>query len=366
MTADAIAPDLLDGARNLARYAEIRAGQAVLIHVEPGFDDPAVVGALERAANEAGATVSVLRTPAWDKQREPPPAVLEKALEGVDVLIGQGEYLHTKNPYLQVALFERGLVYINNEAKTAATLSSTYGRFPAELLFAIGAAVMAPLARAREVRVTTARGTDVRMGITPDTLGGYCYPFRHDYPGYKKGFPGGVACFHPEDPVEGVIAIEAVARGLGAPKTVLDEPLRLVYRDHRVAEMSGDCADWLRAHWDAVGDANSSWLAECMWGVHPKATAGGGRGASNPHLLHFGLGNSIPYGGPAFSSSWVVLFVEDATLAADGEVVLDRGRLVALDSPAVRDVASRYGDPAELLAQVPVTLRENFGRPARG
>jgi hypothetical protein len=352
--------DVLDGARNLVRYVEIQPGQQVLIHTEPGFDDPVVVGAVREAVEEAGAHVSLLQTPHWDKQHEPAPPVFVHAVQGCDVLIGQGEYLHTKNRYLQEAIFERGLIYINNEAKTPEALGSAYGRFPAELLFAIGTAVMRRVGAGRSVRVTTAAGTDIRMQVRPETVGGYCYPFRRDTPGHKKGFPGGVACFHPEDPVEGVIAVETFGKRRGGPP-LLDPPLRLVYRDHRVVSMEGDAADWLREHWRSRGDDNSSWLAECMWGIHPQAGGPGGRGAANPHLLHFGLGNSIPYGGPTFSRTWVVGFVQDATLTVDGEPLLVDGHLTVLDDPAIREVASRHGDPDGWLRQRRATLAENFG-----
>jgi len=351
---------LLDGARNLVRYVEIHSGQHVLIHTEPGFDDPRVVGAVKAAVEETGANVSVVHTPHWDKQYEPPPRVFEAAVEGCDVLIGQGEYLHTKNRYIQIGLFERGLIYINNEAKTVEALSSWYGRFPAELMFAIGVVTAQRLGAAKHVRVTTAAGTDISMTLQTNTLGGYCYPYRFDTPGYKKGFPGGVACFHPEDPVSGVIAVQAVTRGNGAPKTILDQPLYLTFRNHRVVEAEGECADWWR-EFVRRGDENCSWLAECMWGVHPKASGGGGRGAANPHLLHFGLGNSIAYGGPTFSKTWQVMFVQDATLTVDGEPILERGHLTVLDDPKVREVAAKYGNPEELLAQVPATLKDQFG-----
>ena len=174
---------LLDGARNLVRYVEIHAGQHVLIHTEPGFDDPRVVGAVKTAVEETGASVSVLHTPHWDKQYEPAPRVFEAAVEGCDVLIGQGEYLHTKNRYIQIGLFERGLIYINNEAKTVEALSSWYGRFPAELMFAIGVVTAERLGAARNVQVTTAAGTDISMTLQTNTLGGYCYPYRFDTPG---------------------------------------------------------------------------------------------------------------------------------------------------------------------------------------
>ncbi len=353
--------NVLEGARNLVRYVHIEAGQEVLIHVEPQFDDPEVVGALQQAIEEVGAPVTVMRTRHWNKQTEPPPPAFEHAIEGTDVLIGQGEYLHTKNRYIQIALFERGLIYINNEAKTADALGSEYGRFPAELLFGIGQRIMARLARARQVKVTTPAGTDVTMSVDRRTVGGYCYDFRHDTPGFKKGFPGGVACFHPEDPVDGVIAIETIPPGLGAPVVLLEKPLMLTLRDHRVAAMEGPGADWLRERWATRGDGNSGWLAECMWGIHPRAMGKGGRGAANPHLLHFGFGNAIAYGGRAFSKTWTVMFTQDATLTADGEPILERGHLTLLDDRDIRTIASRYGDPGRWLGLLPATLAECFG-----
>lgn len=365
-------PELLEGARNLVRYAEIGAGHEVLIHfepgnkAEPGADDPDVLEALRTAVTEVSARASIMSTPPWNKTGGSQPPMFVAALEGTDFLIGQGEYLFTKNHYIQVAMFERGLVYIENEAKTAEALSSSYGRFPAELMFAIGTAVVERVAKARTARVTTPAGTDMKMSIRPETVGGYCYPYRQDSPGYKKGFPGGTACFHPEDPVDGVIVAEAFAPFLPVPNLVCDPPLRLEYRNHRAVDISGGGADWLREYWQRRGDANASWLAECMWGVHPRAGGPGTRDASNPHLLHFGLGNSIPYGGPTFSKTWVVLFAQDATLTLDGEPLLDRGRLTVFDAPEVRAVASCFGDPKELLDQVPVTIEEAFGAQRHG
>ena len=362
-TSKDISPDLMQGARNMVRdYVGIAKGHEVIIHTEPGFDDPVLVEAVRLAVEEVGANANVLHTRNWDKQNDPPPPALEHALEGADVLIGQGEYLHTKNSYLQRAIFERGLIYINNEAKTQQTMSSLYGRFPAELLFAIGTAISQKVGRGKNIRVTTEAGTDIEMSVRPETVGGYCYPFQFDSPGHKKGFPGGTACFHPEDPVNGVIAVQAITPGVGAPKSLLDSPMFLTLRDHRVTKFEGDCADWMEKHWREDGDENSGWLAECMWGIHPKASGRGGRGASNPHLLHFGLGNSIAYGGPTYSKTWTVVFTENATLTVDNQAILDKGHLTVLDDPAVRKVAAKYGKPEELLSQVDAPLNETFKR----
>jgi hypothetical protein len=228
-------------------------------------------------------------------------------------------------------------------------------------MFAIGTRTLQRVGRGKQVRVTTAAGTDLTMSVETNTLGGYCYPYRYDSPGHKKGFPGGTSCFHPEDPVNGVIAVEAITKGNRPPKTTLDSPLFLTVRDHRVVKAEGECAEW----WDDFitnrGDENTGWIAECMWGIHPKALGKGGRAASNPHLLHFGIGNSIPYGGPTFSRTWQVMFVQDATLTVDGEPLLDNGHLTVLDDPEVRAIAAKYGDPDELLTQEPAHVSEQLG-----
>jgi hypothetical protein len=77
--------------------------------------------------------------------------------------------------------------------------------------------------------------------------------------------------------------------------------------------------------------------------------------------LHFGLGNSIAYGGPTFSKTWQVMFVQDATLTVDGNPILQSGKLTLLEDPKIREVAAKYGNPDELLAQVPATLKDQFG-----
>jgi len=39
------------------------------------------------------------------------------------------------------------------------------------------------------------------------------------------------------------------------------------------------------------------------------------------------------------------------TLILDGEVLVDKGRLTVLDDPEIRRLASKFGDPDELLSE---------------
>jgi hypothetical protein len=347
---------VLEGARNLARNADIRPGRnRVLVHAERDTPD-VMVDAIWTALSEQGAQVAVMRTDLWHKIREQPPDVFVQALNGIDVLISTGQFLRVlENLYLRKAMYDEGVLYIHNEASTPETLASMYARFPLELLSAIGDHVTAQLV-GRTVRVTTPVGTDITMTAPPETIGGYWYPYRNDAPGHKKAFPGGAYEFYPDAPAEGVIAFEAIPSQVPAPKVHLDEPLRMTFEDHKVVDMQGDCADWLAQWWATNGDENSSWLGKCMWGIHPKAQSPGGRGGSNPNIINFGMGNTTQYGGPAYSKTWIRAYVQNATVTADDLVVMDGGRLCALDAAPVREAAERLGYGPEWLEQVPEDL----------
>lgn len=343
--------DVLEGARNLARNSTIQSGDRVLLHAE-FRTAPTMVDALRTALEELGAHVSVLTTVRWNVNTDPPPRELEWALEGVDVLVGTGQFLQVLgNLYLKRGIYDRGLLYIHNEASSSEAMGSDYGRFPLELLAAIGEEVVDQIT-GKTLRITTVAGTDLTLSAMPESIGGYWYPYAWDGPGHKKGFPGGAFCFYPDNVVKGVAVAEALPPDAKAPQIVLDEPLRLTIEDHRVVGMEGDCADWLRDSWAERGDENSGWLGKCMWGIHPKAQSPHGRGGSNPHLMNLGFGNSTQYGGPAYSKTWVRVFMEDPTVVADGEPVVVDGRLTALKSERLLRRTEEMGFDPGLLEQV--------------
>jgi hypothetical protein len=89
-----------------------------------------------------------------------------------------------------------------------------------------------------------------------------------------------------------------------------------------------------------------------MFGLHPKAQSPDGRGGSNPHLVNFGMGNSVQYGGPAYSKTWIRGYLSDVTVTADDELVMDAGRLCALNSEELRSAAADMGCDPSLLDQV--------------
>jgi hypothetical protein len=346
---------VLEGARNLARNARIERGQRVLVHAEK-TTAPVLVDAIWEALSERGAQVAVMRTDHWRKVGDEPPTVFVEALRGIDVLISTGEFLRTlENLYLRKAVYDEGIFYLHNEASTPEAMGSDYSLFPLELLAMIGDHVVKQIV-GKTIRLTTPAGTDLTMTAAPETIGGYFYPYNLDQPGHKKAFPGGAFNFYPGPPAEGTLAIEAIPSQIPAPKVHLDDPLVMTFEKHKVVDMQGDCSEWLRDRWAANGDENSGWLGKCMWGIHPKAQSPDGRGGSNPRILNLGTGNSTQYGGPAYSKTWFRGYIQQATVTADGELVLDDGHLCALDDPEIIAAAEKLGFGPEILEQLPETL----------
>jgi hypothetical protein len=357
------AEDLMEGARNLVRYSGLQPGNTVLLLVGDTADDPQVVDAVSRAVEEAGGILSTLKVKAWSRALGRPPQLVVDALPTVDVVIQQGASLNGMATYVQRAMYEHGTNIAVNMARSAAALSSDLGRYPVELLYAIGERMLAKVQAGRTLRITTPAGTDLTAEVHPRHIGGYFYPARRGWPGQSKAFPGGEFGVHPEDPCNGVIVVEALQPDLSPPESILSEPLVLTVRDHWVADFQGPLAGWIQDLLRQRGDDRGTYFAEIMWGIHPRSGFPGCRAASNPHLLHVSLGNGMPYGGRYHSAFQLPLYMFEPTVTLDGEPLLQDGRLLLLEERGLRDVAARYGDPDELLAIRPIAKEVSvFGR----
>ncbi len=365
--------ELLQGARNLIKYARIKEGQEVAILASNGQDND-VISALKLAAEDVGAHVTVLRFRGRTERHnfpgliQEPPRVVQKALTGADVIIEAGirtlyavGMRHIDKEYMKIARSEYGAFFIRSELLCRETMESDFGHLPCDVIYEIGRRVSSIIEQGKTIRVTTPLGTDISFEVNPRGIMGSFRPL--NMPGDMLAIPGGRVGMNPEHGY-GILYAEAIAPAVDPPQVFMTKPIRIVWDDNWAVEIDGEgeCVDWLNMMVE-TGDRNARWWGECMFGIHPKSNAFGYPSAptevyftglhSRPDTLHNALGHSAGAGG-VVSNRHLDTFVHNQTLYVDGEKLVDNGRLLVLDDPEMREFASRYGDPDKILSMDPM------------
>ncbi|TDD44565.1 hypothetical protein E1286_26800 [Nonomuraea terrae] len=349
----AVAPysivELMPGVRNLCEYVRLAPGERVLLMVEHTVD-PVVVQAIAAAAALRDADVRILSVPpfspgGWD--REASYAIETAAFHEADVVISGtwwGE-VHTA-PLFFDQIKSRSSRFLSLHMTATAGALLTGGRLPAEVFYALLERTLRQLSAAREIRVTSARGTDVTFsGFTFDPDPGAMRP------GDWRPFPYGGANFWPSD-TEGVLVVED-STVTGVP----EEPLRITLEGNLVRKIEGGAAAAQLRRYAPSG----FYMRHGLIGLNPKVRlAGGTQFEREKHAGAFycgldGLTDGEPVTtGPGFAHCDCQ--VDRPTVIADGEVFIEHGRLLLLDEPEIREVAAGFGPPEVILDDNPVMI----------
>ncbi|MFI7614722.1 hypothetical protein ACIBP6_26200 [Nonomuraea terrae] len=349
----AVAPysivELMPGVRNLCEYVRLVPGERVLLMMEHTVD-PVVVQAIAAAAALRDADVRILSVPpfspgGWD--REASYAIETAAFHEADVVISGtwwGE-VHTA-PLFFDQIKSRSSRFLSLHMTATAGALLTGGRLPAEVFYALLERTLRQLSAAREIRVTSARGTDVTFsGFTFDPDPGAMRP------GDWRPFPYGGANFWPSD-TEGVLVVED-STVTGVP----EEPLRITLEGNLVRKIEGGAAAAQLRRYAPGG----FYMRHGLIGLNPKVRlAGGTQFEREKHAGAFycgldGLTDGEPVTtGPGFAHCDCQ--VDRPTVIADGEVFIEHGRLLLLDEPEIREVAAGFGPPEVILDDNPVMI----------
>ncbi|HEX4813475.1 MAG TPA: hypothetical protein VFV66_12065 [Nonomuraea sp.] len=341
--------ELMPGVRNLCEYAGLRGGERVLLLMEHTVD-PVVVQAIGAAAAYLDADVRILSVPpfspgGWD--REAPLDIETAAFQEADVVITGtwwGE-VHTA-PLFFDQIKARSSRWLSLHMTATAGALLTGGRLPAEVFYALLRRALRQLSAAGTIRVTSERGTDVTFSaLTFDPDPGAMRP------GDWRPFPYGGANFWPQD-TEGVLVVEDCTV-TGVP----EEPLRVTLEGNLVRKIDGGAAaEQLRRY--APG---GYYMRHGLIGLNPKVRlAGGTQFEREKHAGAFycgidGLTDGAPVtSGPGFAHCDCQ--VDRPTVWVDGELFIDRGRLLLLGEPEIREVAARFGPPDVILDDNPVMI----------
>jgi 2,5-dihydroxypyridine 5,6-dioxygenase len=371
---------LMEGARNAVAFMGIRPEYEVLIGYSRASDRRSVQ-AIATVIRDLGARLSLLEVEE-PRLNAPTPGALTHALRGIDYYLdmGAGPGPHTLATY--VPMFDYG-VSMGGISAAPGFLESEAARWPARIWIEIHNLLKRSLSGAEPVNVTfhvtDERGTDLSYVVNcPEDFGSTVgtEPLEAGYWGdgvrprvlVRAGFPPThIPAGDLQYSGEGVLVVDTSNYFGRTP-----QPLRLYFDGGYCTRIDG--GEPAEIAWSATLGRyrNANRLREMAITLHPKLVSRAPLWQpGNPVPLGMfpwagtgdfiiALGGDTGVGGvdPGYEHSTTFFATtEGATITADGSavrpgnrVIVDRGRLLILDDPGLREYARSFGDPDDLLA----------------
>jgi hypothetical protein len=370
---------LANAEKYLAHEAKIRPGETVLL-IHDRSSDPKVQEAFVQAARKAGGVVHeiVLQNPdvtdGFEIARQMrfmgwfPEWVWKPAAE-VNVLLEMtnlgGSHQRGMRPQLPARTRSVSIPFSRPEQLAD---PRARGNYPEEIVETIAKVVWKQMWGAQQIQITDGEGTDLRWSL--------------DAAAWDE-----VKSFDPVQSADHIAlpppfrARAANMQGWLAGSSTHSGPLprlRLRVQGGRVVEVQegrhvGEylrkvTAEYKDIQYPGFPGPGMNWVEEAALGTHPGHSRVPGAetfgwwsemnswgGAARSGVFHFAVGTS--YSGRTFQFArdrkleiqHLDIELYTPTLIMDGRTIISRGHLLALEDPEVRKVASKYGDPDELL-----------------
>lgn len=370
--------DLIEGATNyVVNYGCVKKGEEVLIWIDSKTDS-LVVDAFAAAARAVGAKVTILdvgnlnlKVPRYFD--DDVPKTLKAAVYGADVLIVASYYPpHPNDRWLNIPEMETGLRIILPLFPTVYHLVSEFSKFPAEILFAMALKDYEIVRNGTRLRITDPKGTDLVATISKTTndflAAGSGFNQRFGYHN-KSTFvpPGTIVGGRFWSDANGVVYFDVIELVAKSPNKAPKWEVSNGYVTH--VEGPGTEA-WAKM---IEEDKRASLLSEIMWAYNPKMDLAEVWPENEPvtrcgGVLHMAMGQPLSraQGVVEKASTHKLVHTHGAivmpTVTVDDKyTIIKEGHITALDDPKIREIATKYGDPDKLLAEVPV--RRNFLAP---
>lgn len=316
------------------RLCKVAPGESVLIFADPAFPHQAYPTAAFAAAKALGADPYLLVASSEDPLTG---KLVRDAWRAASMVIGMstvptgiGSWMYTETCSEALAAGARILM-------VQEPISALRRMQPHPDVTARSKAGAERLQRAREMRVTSAAGSD--FTLRKDGRKGAGQWGIADAPGRWDHWPSGlVACAPLEDSAEGVYVIAPGDVLLGQWRFATSR-IELTLHEGRITEIrGGPDADLLRDHLANVGDVDIYRLSHAGWGTHHRADwrhigmdsesllgsvmVSLGRNLFDAPAPLCGLGGANP------SRGHYDICCRNASLWLDGELIVDNGRLL--------------------------------------
>lgn len=352
---------------------ELKPGQRVLMVVD-STNDRLVQDAFQAAIAEAGGKLDKIMLRGFPEIAEPVelvdamfsrnwwPEWVWQAVKQVDIVM-QGAMLKTAHtPNLPVDTRKKP-VFVDMEW-TPDLLASNYETFPIEVRDAIDKSAWETMVYAKNIELTDLEGTNLRVNLTKqDWDEDIAELMKREGTPFKRGHLLAPVAFKS---CEGVLAASSLTFGGAIPH------VQLTIKGGRVTKVEGGgkYGETLRRSFEEFKNLTSrrspgpgvNWISSFGICTHPKGRRAAFveklKGSARIHGWAFGHRRSgvihTSIGEGLVGNSYKIIRHVDQyfiTLLADGKKVIDKGHILALDDPAVHKIASKYGDPKELLTE---------------
>jgi 2,5-dihydroxypyridine 5,6-dioxygenase len=162
--------EIIQGAYNcVVTWGNLKKGEKVLIITDPKVD-PQLIEALGTVSVLAGGEVIITTIPTVEREHVEPPAPVVAAMKEVNLILVCCSKLigHTA---ATLEAQKKGARYMGIGPRIDA-MASEGAKFPPEIIFALSTDMAKRWMAAKEIRVTDAKGTDLRAVIDPgDVIG---------------------------------------------------------------------------------------------------------------------------------------------------------------------------------------------------
>lgn len=357
---------MVEGASNhLVEMGNVQHGESVLVLSEYSQAETIPL-AYAAAARQAGADATVITVtdlkPSVGTRilGKDVPRNVKEAVWDYDVVIDAlRNFIHPNEEFINKPMMENGMRWIWGPYREN-TLNSEYARFPAELIYRMIEKDYEIVSNGDRIRVTDPKGTDISADLVPEAIPAGTGIARQQRSMHKGCFitPAGIiGQVHNLPNANGEVYFDNldIAREPG------DEPGYWRVEDSWVLEIEGPKTEpWQRM---AEEDEKATLFSEIMWAYNPKQSIRENWPEYEPvtrhaGVLHMAIGSPRSRGGgdPEKTSSHPLAHTHclllEPTVSIDGEILIEEGRLKRLEDPEIRDLAAKYGDPDEVLAEV--------------
>jgi leucyl aminopeptidase (aminopeptidase T) len=183
------------------------------------------------------------------------------------------------------------------------------------------------LAETKTMRITSPAGTDISGDVSGRPIQYETGLFRE--PGQFAALPDSELNISPvEGSTEGVFVGDVRLMGYGVLR---DEPVTIRVSDGKVVDVTGGKpAEYLRDTLASFNDPTAYNLAEFAVGLNPscRAYATNLEDLGKLGFAHHGIGSNYAIGGQVLAPCHIDVIYKDATVEFDGQVVLDKGKIL--------------------------------------